>query len=531
VSFPAALAPFIPYLGIVAAAATVACVFAFPSARGRAIAAIGALFLAPVLLVGEVWESPGIESLRDRPVVLVGAAVAGAIVVAVLAAVFAVRPWLMPLFAFAALPFRIPVETGGDTANLLVPLYVVVGAGVAAYAWVRLAGTRPGWVKEPERPRRVEIALAAVVLIYALQAGYSTDFEQAIKNVSFFYIPFALLLKLLTAVEWTKPLAIRCLAITVGLAVCFAAIGFWEYQARELLWNAKVSEANQLESYFRVNSLFFDPNIYGRYLAIVMIALAAVLLWQKRPRDTLLTALILAVLWGGLVLTFSQTSFAALFIGLIAVACVRWRPAPILIGVATIGVTALIVALAAPGAVGIDTDEKNPLDEATTGRFGLLEGGLRMFADRPIWGYGSGSFGERYRDREDVTSRSAAVASHTTPMTVAAEQGLIGLIAYGALLFFAFKLLFERLRWTSRRGPPSLPPLGRTIVAAGFTALVAHTMGYAAFLEDPITWTLIGVGIALRFTPSASSTSSDPVSVSASVSEPSARTHTARTTP
>ena len=42
--------------------------------------------------------------------------------------------------------------------------------------------------------------------------------------------------------------------------------------------------SNQFEEYFRVNSLFFDPNIYGRFLALVMLGLAAVLLWAKRPR-------------------------------------------------------------------------------------------------------------------------------------------------------------------------------------------------------------------------------------------------------
>ena len=504
---PAALAPGLPFAGIVAAAAAVVCVFALPSARARAIAAIAALGLAPILLVGELWDSPALANLRDRPAVLLVAMLAGAAVVAALAALFVVRPWLMPVLAFAALPFRIPVETGGEAANLLVPLYAVVGAGVAAYAWVRLRGSGRGWADEGAGARTVEVALAAYVLLYALQSAYSTDFEQAVKNVSFFYIPFALLLKLLTAVDWTRRLAIRCLAVTVALAVCFAAIGFWEYQARELLWNQKVIEANQLESYFRVNSLFFDPNIYGRYLAMVMIALAGVILWQKRPRDAVLTALVLAVLWGGLVLTFSQTSFAALFIGLIAIACVRWRPAPILAGVAAVGVVALALAAAAPGAVGIDTDSRNPLDKATTGRIDLLAGGLRMFADRPLWGYGSGSFAERYRAREEVTSRTAASASHTTPMTVAAEQGLIGLAAYIAVLVLAFRMLFGRLRWSTRRGPPSLPPLGRTVAAAGFVALVAHTMGYAAFLEDPITWTLIGVGIALRLTPSSSSPS------------------------
>ena len=504
---PLAFAPFLPYVGIVAAAAAVSGVFALPSARARSVAALAALGLAPVLLLSELWDSPQIENLRDNVAVLGVAFLLGAAAVAALAALFVRRPWLLPVTAFAALPFRIPVETGGESANLLVPLYAVVAGGVAAYAWVRLRGARPGWRDEPSGARSVEVALAGFVLLYALQAAYSTDFEQAIKNVAFFYVPFALLLKLLTAVEWTKRLAIYCLAITVALAVCFAAIGFWEYQARELLWNSKVIEANQLESYFRVNSLFFDPNIYGRYLAMVMIALAALLLWQKRPRDALLTALVLAVLWGGLVLTFSQTSFGTLFVGLVAVACVRWRAGPILAGVGAFALVALIVAIAAPGAVGIDTDSKNPLDKATTGRFELLKGGLRMFADRPVWGYGSGAFAERYRAREEVTSRTAASASHTTPMTVAAEQGVIGLAAYGAVLLFAFRFLFERLRWTSRRGPPALPPLGRTVAAAAFVALVAHTMGYAAFLEDPITWTLIGVGIALRVSPSSSSSS------------------------
>ena len=524
---PVALAPLLPSAGIVATALAVAAVFALPGLRGRAIAAIVALGLAPVLLLGELWDNPQIVSLRDRPAALGAAIVLGIAVIAVLAVVFVKRPHWLPLFVFAALPFRVPVETGGESANLLVPLYAVVGGGVAAYAWVRLRDRgRPGWSEEPADARRVELALVAFLLLYALQAGYSTDFEQAVKNAAFFYVPFALLLKLLTAIEWTRRLAVKCLGITVGLAVAFAAIGFWEFQARELLWNQKVIESNQFESYFRVNSLFFDPNIYGRYLALVMIALAAMLLWQKRGRDIALTSLVLAVLWGGLVLTFSQSSFGALMVGLIVIACVRWRTWPILAGVGAVGLIALAVVLAAPGAVGIDTGSSNPLDKATSGRFGLLGGGLEMFADRPIWGYGSGSFSERFRVRENVSSRRASSASHTIPVTIAAEQGVIGLVAYGFVLFFAFKLLFARLKWTHRRGPPSLPPVGRTIVAAAFTALVFHTMSYAAFLEDPITWTLIGLGIAIRLTPGAASSSEDEP-----LESPSERTRTGSYSP
>ena len=46
--------------------------------------------------------------------------------------------------------------------------------------------------------------------------------------------------------------------------------------------------SNELEEYFRVNSLFFDPNIYGRFLALVMLGLAGVLLWERRPRTAAL---------------------------------------------------------------------------------------------------------------------------------------------------------------------------------------------------------------------------------------------------
>ena len=37
--------------------------------------------------------------------------------------------------------------------------------------------------------------------------------------------------------------------------------------------------------------------------------------------------------------------------------------------------------------------------------------------------------------------------------------------------------------------------------AAAFAALVFHTLLYADFLEDPVTWALLGVGVSLAVTP------------------------------
>src|SRR5690606_21019742 len=110
-----------------------------------------------------------------------------------------------------------------------------------------------------------------------------------------------------------------------------------------------------------------------------------------------------------------------------------------------------------------------------------------MFLDRPLTGFGSGSFAERFREREDVSSEDAATASHTIPITVAAEQGVLGLGAYALVLWAAFGVLL--------RGARAAP--ARTFVVAALAALVFHTLLYAAFLEDPITWTLLGAGIGL----------------------------------
>jgi O-antigen ligase len=288
-------------------------------------------------------------------------------------------------------------------------------------------------------------------------------------------------------VAWTPRLARVCLGVLVVLALALVGVGFVEYATRHLFLNPKVIASNQLEDYFRVNSLFFDPNIYGRFLALVMLLLAAWLLWARRQREVLAAGLLLAVLWGGLVLTFSQSSFTALLVGLAILGAMRWsvRWALILSGGALV-VAVAFVALA-PGAVHLDLGNSKSADKATSGRYDLIKGGLKLFKRAPLVGQGSGSFAREYRRAEHVSPERAASASHTIPVTVAAEQGAIGLLAYLALLAAALARLF--------RGARTVPE--RAAVAAAFVALVAHSMMYAAFLEDPLTWTLLGAGTAM----------------------------------
>jgi O-antigen ligase len=177
----------------------------------------------------------------------------------------------------------------------------------------------------------------------------------------------------------------------------------------------------------------------------------------------------------------------------------RWPAKPVLIGTGAVLALGLVVALAFPSVTKVDLGSGRSLKKATSGRTDLIEGGVRMFLDRPILGFGSGAFAKEFREREKTTDARAASASHTIPITIAAEQGIVGLASYLFVLLTAFALVWQGLGRLRGDDPPPAELIARGAVAAAFTGLVVHTLAYAAFLEDPLTWTLLGAALGLRF--------------------------------
>src|SRR5215207_8325053 len=189
-------------IGIVLAAALAAVAILGRTPAARAWAMLGALALTPVLLMLSIWETPQLATLREHtlPVLAAGIA-AAALVVVPLALLFARRRAALPLAALAALPFRVPVEAGGDTANLLVPLYLVIGAGALAWAVPRVRDSER--FDPPRANAALEWLLAGSVVLYAAQAVYSSSLDKALEQIVFFYVPFALLFAILRDVEWS----------------------------------------------------------------------------------------------------------------------------------------------------------------------------------------------------------------------------------------------------------------------------------------------------------------------------------------
>jgi len=488
-----ALATPVQAAALLATAGATAFALVTSDRRLRAMAILAAPAIA-VLSIGTLANHiPAVDAK------VIAAGVAGVIGVVVLTAIVYRRPNAFALLAVAALPFRVPVSIGDTAANLLLPLYGVIAAGILTYAWKWLRAEKTEDAERERAVRWLQFAFAGVLLLYALQALYSTDLEQALKNFCLFYVPFAVLFLLLLDTIWTRKLLRTSLAVTVGLALVFAAIGCVEFATGHLLIsNKKVVEANDLLPYFRVNSLFFDPNIFGRYLALTMILLAAVLLWTRRARDAAYIGAALVVLWLGLVFSLSQSSFAALLLGLAVLAALRWKPWPVIALIGGLAVVAVVVVALAPGVLNIDTEKQDPWNRATSGRADLIAGGLRMVRDRPVYGFGSGAYADEYRAREQVSSEKVAAASHTIPLTVTAEQGVIGLAAYLALVAVSLAVLFPGLRERLQPAWPGTPAIAQAGIAAAYAALLLHTLVYAAYLEDPLTWALLAIVAGLR---------------------------------
>jgi len=505
-----------PLLALLAAACVAVAILDRPGRR-RAAAMMLALVLAPALIAGDQWQATQVAELRNSPTLLLAALLGMGAVVTVLALLLHRQPLLLPVLILVALPFRIPLAVGGEDANLLLPLYLVMAAGVILAA---LRQWRPDPASDSAEPFGVPVPsgfaawmkplLAASVLLYAIGLFYSDDQSQGLLNFCFFLVPFALVFVLMIEVDWSPRTLRVSLYAVIGLALLWAVVGFVEYQMRELLWNEVVIRSNDFHVYFRVNSLFWDPNVYGRYLALVITVVAAALLWARQYRDAIALAAVSGVLWLALITTFSQSSFVALLAGLATLVALRWSMKLVLGGLGALALLTVILAVFAGGLVKLDLDRLNP---QTAGRADLVSGGIELFGDRPLVGYGPGSFSLAFR--EQVSGPDAPVTeSHTEPVTVAAEQGLIGLAVYLGLIISGLLVLGAGMRstmpglsgWGSSgrgegdgAGTDRGPPAARAAVLAAFVAILIHTLTYAGFLDDPVTWVLLAIGYSLAF--------------------------------
>ena len=463
-------------------------------------ALVGAVGAALVLLASSRWPLlAGLALLAGAEVVLVlelsdhgrrispslaALALAGIAVMAVGAAILVRYPAVVIPLVVTAAPFRPPLAFGSEhryfvgaagpgELGRLFPLYAVLGAAALALAWSVLRGRELRPV-----PPLIAVPAIAFFAMAALSLFWTQDLHAGANELAYFLFPFATLLAVVARAPFPDWMTRALAVIAIGLATLFTVVGLVQAVTHRLwFFSPGVDVSNAYRSFFRVTSLFRDPSLYGRHVVLgIAVLLVAVLLRRVHP---LIAFPLGALLFAGLWFSYSQSSMAALFVVTLWIATLvgtyRLRTVAVVI--------AVIVVLGSAG-LAVASASGHSLKRITSDRSKRVEQTVEVVRDHPLNGVGLGGQPHASQVRSTRGGSPSRFVSHTTPLTIAAELGLLGIAAYIALLGGAATLIRRVRRQDQALG------LG---LAATLLALVVHSLFYSGFFEDPITWAVLAV--------------------------------------
>ena len=419
-----------------------------PQTRSLSPTALAVMLSAGVLLVLAL----------AGPLVLIGALIAGGIVIAVVA-----RPKIGLYFAVLSVPVQDTVKAGGLTATQAA-FVLVVGAWAIG---LLLRGSRWDWLNDANLWRFA--LFYTVILASARVAGdVRLTLDDAFRWGEALVI-FAIARDLLrTRRDWAALLACCC----VG-AAGEAFIG--SVQSKLGLGNASFAVAEGLSRAF---GTFGRPNSYAGYLEMTFpLALTgtfwavprmveAFRAWQTTRRGPLTTerhaawtlwgrmsavaglGITLAFLLTGIILSFSRGAWLGTVAAVLVMMLLAGQRMARATGVVIV-VAVLVLALGGANALpdvlakrltsvtdnlivtSIDdtpiTDDNFAVKERTAYWFG----GLQMFRDNPLTGVGLGNYGPNYDARYySAPFLISQVHAHNYYIHIAAETGIFGLFAY-----------------------------------------------------------------------------------------------------
>ena len=302
-------------------------------------------------------------------------------------------------------------------------------------------------------------------------------------SLAAFYLPFGLLALMLARLPWQRRWLKALTVELIAMAAVFAAIGVYQWVTRDVFWNPKVIVSNAYAPFFRVNSVFWDPSIYGRFLVVAIVVALVVVLYGVR-RDWIVARVGVVALWVGLLFSFSQSSFVALVAG-------RRR-----------GDRAVVAA-----ALG---------RRARLRRRGAARGRVR----RAVGARGDPRQ-HRPRDRQPLEARARGDAHRGRPparrrrASAGSSARTASASASGRRTRRARPRTTRRSPWPRRRGFPGSCSFAWLVAAAlwlpfrrasrsfagraslcfglALVTILVHSLFYNAFFEDPMSWGLLGL--------------------------------------
>jgi putative inorganic carbon (HCO3(-)) transporter len=399
------------------------------------------------------------------PVILV--VVVAALAVAALALA---NPLAAVLVAITLIPLEIvSLAVGGDAG--ISPAEGVFA--LAGFGWVarRLIAGLPPYV---DSPLTKPLALLLVIAVAGL--GASENSGETLRIILMWTAAFFVVQ---LVVDEAKPSTVGWIlllvAVTGGVVAVITAATSGGQEQEIVGMGAEATG--------RAKGSFGNPNLLAVFLATALAAAGAVMVGGRPQFRPVAAAAFIATL-AGLALTLSRGGLLA---GAAAVAVMLlWRPfrRMALVAVA-VGAAALLIAgadvLGSSQSVDLVTKRIESVQYATQTdpRSALWRGTPEIIGDHPLLGVGAGQFSAAaaaYGLRDPFSEYQPFEHAHSIPLTVAAELGLLGLLAF---LWFATALGIVLVRACRRtQGWARAYAFGLTaaLVAIAVQGLVDYTV-------------------------------------------------------
>jgi O-antigen ligase len=252
----------------------------------------------------------------------------------------------------------------------------------------------------------------------------------------------------------------------------------------------------------RISGSVGDPNFYGQLL-VVILPLALDRMWgESTLRLRLIGAGAAVVIAAATVLTFSRGAAVALGAVVVMMAVVYRPSLRSIAGVTLVGL--LAIPLLPPGYVDRLTaltdvgSVEGATDPSIRGRTAEVTAGWVMFTSHPLTGVGYGLYPANYQEYVadlGIELRSESRNAHSLYLEVAAETGLPGILAMGALIVGAMAALARGRRRFEEIGLDQHSRIARALLASMVGFLITALFLHHDFAR--LFWLLIGISFAV----------------------------------
>ncbi len=259
---------------------------------------------------------------------------------------------------------------------------------------------------------------------------------------------------------------------------------------------------------YRIMGTYGDPNFFAQVMVVIIPIALNRLLSEKKTFMKILAAWALAVSFLTVIFTFSRGGFLALC-GVLGLILIMRKP-PLVAVLSGLLILLLLIPFLPPTYFeriqsildylpfsGADVRSEVSL----RGRMSEYAVGFRMFLDHPIAGIGYENYAANYLDysvKVGLDPRRTERSAHSLYLEVLAEQGILGLLMFGLVLFAVFNSLKKARMIFRKIALDEYADLALSIQIGFMGYLAAALFIHGAYPRN--LWLLIGVGLAAQQT-------------------------------